>query len=176
MLRPPQPPPIGDLVAVVFGGAALLVVAGARPAAVGGASAALQMVALVSVPLVIADVRQRLLPNVLTTPILLAVIAEAAGGLVVGRPGWPVLASLATLLALGALHSAGGLGMGDVKLGAALASPLATAAPELAVAGAVLAFLLAGLWALPPLLSGDRSRIPFGPFQLAAFWLVLALR
>jgi leader peptidase (prepilin peptidase)/N-methyltransferase len=30
------------------------------------------------------------------------------------------------------------------------------------------------VWSLPSALRGGGERIPFGPFQLAGFWLVLA--
>lgn len=130
-----------------------------------GAGWAALVIAALSVPLVLADVRTRLLPNVLTVPILMAGVAEAPGS---------VVAAATVALILGVLHSAGGLGMGDVKLGAGLAFPLAALGPDRMSAAVGLAFLLAGLWALPLLLSGDRSRIAFGPFQLAAFWIVVA--
>ncbi|QHC67167.1 hypothetical protein GSU68_11740 [Rathayibacter sp. VKM Ac-2759] len=146
-----------DAVAVVLGAGALVVLVGHR-----GAGGAALVIAVLTVPLVLADVRRRLLPNMLTVPILVV-------GIVQQPEQVPVAAAVA--LGLGALHLAGGLGMGDVKLGVGLAFPLGA---EQTIAGAGLAFLLAGLWALPLVLAGDRSRIAFGPFQLAAFWIVLA--
>lgn len=159
---------------MVVGGLALVAVVVGR-----GLGVAALVTAVVTVPLVVADVRSRFLPNVLTAPILLAGLAEVAGGALAGRgpadTGVLVGAGLVTALVLGALHLAGGLGMGDVKLGAGLAVPLALADPFAAVAGPVLSFLLAGLWALPLAMRSDRTRLAFGPFQLAAFWIVLAL-
>ncbi|MWV50493.1 hypothetical protein GRS96_14565 [Rathayibacter sp. VKM Ac-2803] len=152
--------PVLDGVAVVLGALTLGVVAVA-----GGAGVAGLVIAAVSVPLVLADVRRHLLPNVLTVPIL-------AAGAVQAPEEVPTVAEVA--LVLGALHLAGGLGMGDVKLGAGLAFPLAALGSGRAAAGVGAAFLLAGVWTLPQLLAGDRSRVAFGPFLLAGFWIVVA--
>ncbi|PPF30378.1 hypothetical protein C5C18_04905 [Rathayibacter tritici] len=148
-----------DRAAVLLGAALLLVIAAPRL----GDAPGLVPVALVSVPLVLADVRGRRLPNAITLPLLAAGVASAP------TPG-TLLAVLATALGLGTLHAAGGLGLGDVKLGAALAPPLAALGPDRVATAPALAFVLAGLWVLA--LRG-RGRIAFGPFQLAAFWLML---
>ncbi|WP_082844897.1 prepilin peptidase [Rathayibacter tanaceti] len=105
-------PSVADRAALVLGAAALLVVAAHR--GVPG----LLPVALLTVPLVLVDVRERRLPNVLTLPLLVltAVPVLSAGALA---------AVLGTGVALWMLHGSGGLGLGDVKLGAALAPPLA---------------------------------------------------
>ena len=139
----------------------------------GRAAIVVLVVAAATVPLVLADVRERRLPNALTVPILLAGLASMAGGSSVGRVPVELPAALVTALALGVLHAAGGLGRGDVKLGSGLALPLAAVDPGLALAAPVLAFVLAGAWSLPSALRGGGERIPFGPFQLAAFWLVI---
>lgn len=149
-----------DTVAVVLGAGALGLIVGYR--GTGGAGL---VIAVLSVPLVLADVRRRLLPDALTAPILVAGAVQEPG---------QVLVVATTVLVLGVLNLAGGLGMGDVKLGAGLAFPLAALGPDRLIAGVGLAFLLAGLWTLPQLLGGDRSRVAFGPFQLAGFWMVLA--
>ncbi|QHC59403.1 prepilin peptidase [Rathayibacter sp. VKM Ac-2760] len=165
----------GDLLAALTG-AVLLGAVALRRTAPPAATVVVLVVAAVTVPLVVADVRERRLPNVLTAPILLVACASAGGDALSGRMPASLPAVLATALALEVLHLAGGLGRGDVKLGAALAAPLAAIDPVLALAGPVLAFVLAGAWSLPAVLSGGgAARIPFGPFQLAAFWLVLAL-
>ncbi|MHC2184566.1 leader peptidase (prepilin peptidase)/N-methyltransferase [Rathayibacter agropyri] len=150
----------GDWAALLLGALALLVVA--APRAVGAPG--LLPVALVSVPLVLADVRGRRLPNTLTLSLL-------GIGAVLAPTGGTLAAVLATVAALGALHAAGGLGLGDVKLAAALAPPLAELGPERVALAPALAFVLAGVWAL--IAHGRRGRLAFGPFQLAAFWLVL---
>lgn len=143
----------------MLGAAALLVVAAHR--GVPG----LLPVALLTVPLVLVDVRERRLPNVLTLPLLVltAVPVLSAGALA---------AVLGTGVALWMLHGSGGLGLGDVKLGAALAPPLAQLGADRVVLAPALAFVLAGVWVLVLRLRAER--MPFGPFQLAAFWLVVA--
>lgn len=151
--------PLLDRAALVLGALALLMIAAPRLRESPGLIA----VALVSVPLVVADVRGRRLPNALTLPLLVAGVAFAP-------TGGTLLAILATVLGCGALHAAGGLGFGDVKLQAALAPPLAALGPDRVAAAPTLAFVLAGLWALA---LRSRDRIAFGPFQLAAFWFIL---
>lgn len=140
----------------------------------GRAAIVVLVVAAATVPLVLADVRERRLPNALTVPILLAGLASMVGGVLAGRVPVELSAALVTALGLGVLHAAGGLGRGDVKLGTGLALPLAAVDPGLALLAPVLAFVLAGVWSLPSALRGGGERIPFGPFQLAGFWLVLA--
>ncbi|AZZ49263.1 hypothetical protein C5E02_08360 [Rathayibacter rathayi] len=151
--------PLLDRAAVLLGAALLLVIAAPRLGEVPG----LVPVALVSVPLVLADVRGRRLPNAITLPLL---ATEAA----LAPTPETLIALLATALGLGALHAGGGLGLGDVKLGAALAPPLAALGPHRVAAAPALAFVLAGVWVLA--LRG-RGHVAFGPFQLAAFWLML---
>ncbi|MBO0983954.1 prepilin peptidase [Rathayibacter sp. SD072] len=163
-----------DLVATALGATALIAVAVTSPLPVGSLAVAM-LIAAVSVPLVLGDVREHRLPNALTLPLLAAGAASVVGDVLSGRGDRPVLAALMASVVLGVLHLAGGLGMGDLKLGSALALPLSTLSPEAALTGLLLPFLLAGTWTLPFLLRGDSSRIPFGPFQLTAFWLVLAL-
>ncbi|MCJ1699574.1 prepilin peptidase [Rathayibacter festucae] len=161
-----------DLSAVVVGAVLLGAIGLARVE--GRAAIVVLVVAAATVPFVLADVRERRLPNALTVPILLAGLASTVGGVVAGRTPGELPVMLATALALGVLNLAGGLGRGDVKLGTGLALPLAAVDPALALLAPVLAFVLAGVWSLPSALRGGGERIPFGPFQLAAFWLVIA--
>ncbi|PPH15832.1 hypothetical protein C5C36_00635 [Rathayibacter sp. AY1G1] len=146
--------------AVLLLGALVLLLIGAPHL---GRAPGLVPVALASVPLVLADVRGHRLPNAVTLPLLVvgAVLAPTAGTL---------LAVLATVLCLGVLHAAGGLGLGDVKLQAALAPPLAALGPEQVVAAPAVGFAVAGLWVLVLCV---RGRVAFGPFLLTGFWLVL---
>ncbi|MCJ1685747.1 prepilin peptidase [Rathayibacter sp. VKM Ac-2927] len=139
----------------------------------GLAAIVVLVVAAATVPLVVADVRERRLPNALTVPILLVGLVSMVGGVLSARVSGELPAVLATALVLGLLHLAGGLGRGDVKLGTGLALPLAAIDPALALLAPVLAFVLAGAWSLPSALRGGGERIPFGPFQLAAFWIVI---
>ncbi|MBF4463427.1 MULTISPECIES: prepilin peptidase [unclassified Rathayibacter] len=169
-------PPVSwpDRVAIGGGGAALAAVVVARPVP-GPAAILALLVAVVTVPLVLADVRERRLPNALTGALLVGAVAEALGSFAAGRPPSGVVATVGTALALGVLHVAGGLGLGDVKLGAALACPLGLVDPLGAAFAPACAFVLAGCWAVPLLVRRDRGRVAFGPFQLAAFWIVLLL-
>ena len=111
----------------------------------------------------LADVRGHRLPNAITLPLLAvgAALAPTVGTL---------LAVLATVLCLGLLHAVGGLGLGDVKLQAALAPPLAALGPEQVAAAPAVGFAMAGVWVL---VLRVRGRVAFGPFLLAGFWLVL---
>lgn len=151
-------------------------------------------VAAVTPALVRIDLAERRLPNVLVG------VAAGAWGVstalrVVGGDPAQAVTSLALALAaavLGLLAAlAGGLGMGDVKLGAVLTGLLST--------GDLTALL--GFWGLAGTLAigvagvrtfGTRSRrsrshpaadsaraglgVPFGPCLLAAFWCVVASR
>lgn len=76
------------------------------------------------------------------------------------------------------LHTAGGVGMGDVKLGALLGLAAGPLGGQVVVAGVVIAFVAAGAVAVAVLGvrgSAEPNRLPFGPFLLAGFWSSLAL-
>ena len=70
----------------------------------------------------------------------------------------------------------GGLGMGDVKLGAVLAWAAALVDPSLAVVFVVLSVMFGGVQSAIVLLrTRDRRRsIAFGPALLAGYWLPVA--
>jgi leader peptidase (prepilin peptidase)/N-methyltransferase len=136
-------------------------------------------VAAVAPPLIRVDVAEHRLPNRL---VLLALLAGLAGlsitWLATGTPPLvPLLAATAFAGALFVLALFGGMGMGDVKLAAALglASPSAT----IAVLSPMLAFLLGGMVSAAVLLRrGGRARgarIAFGPFLLAGYFGALAV-
>lgn len=107
------------------------------------------MVALVGVASVI-DLRSRRIPNWLVVPMLLAgLVLDAAHG---GFPGlWAGLAGVALAAAVGGpLRYLGGMGMGDVKLLAAIgawigAGQLAFAMLVSAMAGGILAVAYAAV-------------------------------
>ncbi len=125
-----------------------------------------------------ADVREHRLPNRLVLPNLaLALVAALAAG---ALGDWtPLLAGLVTGTVLVALSLAGGLGMGDAKLGAALALLLGALGVEAAVLAMLLALLGGGVAALAGLLVRRLRRgqaIAFGPFLLAGAWAVLGLQ
>ena len=79
------------------------------------------------------------------------------------------------------MNLAGGMGMGDVKLGGLLGLGLGLIDVSAAFGGPLLAFVfggVAGAWMLlttRTAQTGPRARIPFGPFMLAGFWVAVAL-
>lgn len=137
--------------------------------------------AAVAPPMARVDLAEHRLPNALVIPALLA----GAGGiglswLVSGSPApgasllVPVAAAVIYAGLLFVLALFGGMGMGDVKLAAALglASPTVT----IALASPLLAFLFGGVAAVVVLIRrGARARIAFGPFLLAGYFAALGL-
>jgi len=133
-------------------------------------------VAAVAPPLVRADLADRRLPNRLVLPALAAgAIGFGLKWIADGHPPLlPVIAGAAYGGALLVLALFGGMGMGDVKLAAALG----LASPTLAVAvlSPVLAFGLGGIAAVIVLIRrGPRSTVAFGPFLLAGYFAALAV-
>lgn len=128
------------------------------------------------------DLDQRLLPDVLTLPVIPVALAYAVSGLdpLVGG-GWlgAVIAAVvipAVLYVPSLAFGAGAFGLGDVKLlagsGLLLGLVLAVNAllAGLLLAGAVLVVLLAARRI------GRRSYVPFGPFLIVgALWAVLVV-
>ena len=129
------------------------------------------------------DLDQRLLPDVLTLPVIPVALVYAVSGLnpLVGG-GWigALLAAIAipALLYLPSIpFGAGAFGMGDVKLLAGtglmlgLTRSLGGVLTGLLLAGVVLVVLLAARRI------GRRSYVPFGPFLIiGALWAVLILQ
>jgi leader peptidase (prepilin peptidase)/N-methyltransferase len=123
-----------------------------------------------------ADVRDHRLPNALVVPAIAAGIISCAGEwFQAGRPPLvPLIAGASYTAFLLLLHVIGGMGMGDVKLGAALG--LASWNPTVAVLSPVVAFLTGGLVAVALLIAGRRgARIAFGPYLLGGYWAAMAL-
>lgn len=146
--------------------------------ATGLAPALLPVACLAAVTpcLIQVDLREHRLPNHLTLAGVAAGLVDCATAWVVdGRvPLVPLLAALAFAGFLLLLNLAGGMGMGDVKLAAALG--LASWNVPVAVLSPVFAFLTGGLVSLVLLVAGRRGRrIPFGPFLLGGFWTAVAL-
>jgi leader peptidase (prepilin peptidase)/N-methyltransferase len=132
--------------------------------------------AAVAPHLVRVDLAEHRLPNRLVVP---ALIAGAVGwGLSWLGPGWPThgiptLVPLVTAAVYGGvlfvLALFGGMGMGDVKLAAALG--LASPTLVVAVGSPLLAFVFGGVAALFVLIRrGPSARIAFGPFLLAGYF------
>lgn len=139
---------------------------------------------VLSVVLIVIDIRERRLPNAWTLsayPVFLALLLIPT----VITDQWDallraVLGAILTVLVLWVLASVRtqGLGMGDVKLAGALAMPLAWHSWTLLLLGIAGAFVLSAVFSVV-LLSLGRARastlIPFGPFLLAATWLVIGV-
>ncbi|MBG6239305.1 leader peptidase (prepilin peptidase)/N-methyltransferase [Mycetocola sp. CAN_C7] len=137
-------------------------------------------VAVGTVDLVRIDVAELRLPNRIVLPCYpVAVAGIAAGGILTGEPSAAALVSCASWLVFFlVLHLTGGMGMGDVKLAGLLGLCLGSIGAVWSIVGILLAFLFGGIGALIVLarrVGGRNSRIPFGPFLLAGFWVTLAL-
>ncbi|GAA4267719.1 prepilin peptidase [Frondihabitans peucedani] len=152
---------------------------------VGGAALAVVpaacWIAVVTPALVRSDLARRRLPNALTLPAVGLAVAGAAGAAVSGGGGRdPALAAgvVAVTLFVGVLGARrAGVGLGDVKLGAALAGSAALVGPEaLAVfsVGTGLCGLAAAVVALRRAGSrGTRTTIAYGPCLLSGYWAAL---
>lgn len=156
----------------------LLAAAGAL--AVGPTASAIPLLYLAAVTpvLVEIDLTERRLPNRLVLP-----------GYLVGATGMALHWFSTAELPLTAIVSgigyfslllvaglAGGMGMGDVKLGGVLGLSAGLVSAEVALASPLLAFTFGGLWSVALLARGRRrARIPFGPFLLAGYWLAVVL-
>ena len=155
-----------------------LPLAGVGVLGVGVAPSAAAVVYLAAVTpwLIQYDVREHRLPNVLVLPGIGAGLVGAAGEWVVsGRVPWVTLVAgggYAGFLLL--MHVVGGMGMGDVKLGAALG--LASWNVSVAVLSPVVAFFAGGVVSVVLLIAGRRGqRIAFGPFLLGGYWAAVCL-
>lgn len=128
--------------------------------------------------LVLTDVRQHRLPNALVGPAWLVALAAVGAEWALGTaPTMPLVAGAAVFGFLLLLALGGGMGMGDVKLGGALALAAALAGPVAAVLYPVVAFVSAGVVAVGTFVRTRESRsIAFGPFLLLGFWVSLAAR
>lgn len=154
-------------------GAVLLSVLAGWMGAVGAATSALVVAALVAPALTRIDTADRRLPNVLTVPLLGVAVACAVVGAVLGAWAGGVVA-LAVTVVLGAMWWLGGMGAGDLKLGAGLALAVAPLAWWLPLAGIACAFVLGGAAGLVAKVRGAES-VPFGPWLLAGSCVAVVL-
>ena len=118
------------------------------------------------------DLAVRRLPNPITLPLIVLGVAAAAWQVIVGNALWPLVA-LGIAVLMFVMSLAGGMGMGDVKLAAALMLAVSQFAwmPVLVV---VASFVSAGLVGIVALLRGVR-RLPFGPFLVVGFGVALVV-
>lgn len=138
----------------------------------------------VGVVLAVIDICCRRLPDLLvfpSYPIALVLLGTAAA---FDGMAEPLIRALAGGLALAALYygiafvSAGGLGLGDVKLGGLLGLYLGWVGWTALALATLLAFVVAAAAAaglIGTRRAGRSSRIPFGPFLLAGALISLAL-
>lgn len=116
------------------------------------------------------DVAERRLPNAITLPLLL--MAAVSGLLRIGAGDLAPLAGLCCGGLLLAMAVIGGMGMGDVKLGTALALAASTvgwAGPPAGLAASVMVGGIAGGVAL----AGGRRTVAFGPWLLVGHALAV---
>lgn len=164
-----------DLPAAAVLGVVAVAAVGPSPLLLG-----LLYLAAVTAELVRIDVDSHRLPNRLVLPgYPIALAGAAVHGVVTGIP--PVL-PLATgagwFLFFLLLNLGGGMGMGDVKLAGVLGLCLGSIGPGQSLVGLALAFLfggIAGILILVRRVGGRNTRIPFGPFLLAGFWVSVAV-
>ena len=130
--------------------------------------------------LLATDLDQRLLPDVVTLPLIGVTLVAAMAGwspLVAGQLGWAVLAAVAIpgfLFAVSIPFGEGAIGIGDLKLlvSVGLLTGLARSIAGLVV-GALVAGVVIGLLLVLRRVT-LRTYIPFGPFLIiGAFWAVL---
>lgn len=168
-------PPIARRVVLCTSAACLAALAWA---AVGPTPSLLGVVYLAAATpwLIETDALEHRLPNALVIPgILGGLLASAGAWIVAGTPPTvPLLAGPCYAAFLLVLRLIGGMGMGNVKLGAALG--LASWTGTVAVIGPVIAFLVGGSVAAVMVLAGHRERrIAFGPYLLGGFWISVGL-
>ncbi len=161
-------------VVLVLATVAVLAV-GANPLLIGALA-----IATVTPELVRVDLESSRLPNRLVLPCYPAVLAGiAADGIL--NDATPTGALFTGAVWFGfflLLNLGGGMGMGDVKLAGVLGLCLGSLGVVHAVMAIMVAFAaggIAGAVVLARRVGGRRSRIPFGPFLLAGFWIALAL-
>ena len=134
----------------------------------------LSYLALVSIPLMVIDVREHRLPNWLVLPGYLVLLVAMAGvWLTTGNFPWVALAAaIGYFVFLYLLAWLGGMGMGDVKLIAGITLALAWFSPLLPAVAILVAFVAAGTASLA-LLALRKTRmgssIALGPYLLFGF-------
>lgn len=171
MRRGPRPLGLRPLDAL---GPALAVVVTALLAAAGAdAVAIVPLAAAVAAAPALAriDTAERRLPNALTVPLL--GIGAAACVLRLAAGDLAPLAALGCALVLLAMAVAGGMGMGDVKLGAALALATATVGWQVPLAGLAASVVVGGIAGGVALTLGRRS-VAFGPALLVGHAVAVA--
>ena len=129
-------------------------------------------------PLSVVDIRERRLPNKFTLPAfpitLFGQLIAVCGGADATRLLLALLAGVLAFSACLALNRYAGLGMGDVKLIAAITFALGWFSPLLPAIAVAIALALAGLVALAMIIrrkANMGSSIALGPYLLVGFAL-----
>jgi leader peptidase (prepilin peptidase)/N-methyltransferase len=172
--------------AVWASGSVILAVVAFSAVGITLATIPLLYLAVVTPELVRVDVREHRLPNRLVLPgiglglvawLIESIVSLAGGGRI---PLTPIVAGAVFALFLLGLSALGGMGMGDVKLAAALG--LASWVPFVAVLSPVVGFLCGGVGSVIVIATRRRrregsaaQRMAFGPYLLAGFWVAAAL-
>lgn len=133
-------------------------------------------------PLAKTDIRERRLPNRLVLPAFpITLLGQVLAGLV-GSNWWPMLWAFGTALITFVLalwvNQLGMLGMGDVKLMTAMSLALGWYSAILPALALLVAFLIAGAWALGLLMFRKTSlsaSMPLGPYLIAGFACALSV-
>lgn len=148
------------------------------------ALAAVVFLAVLSVRLVVIDIRTHRLPNRLVGPgYVVGILLLGAAALLAGEP------VLMLRMVIGALAAGGfywvlwavypaGMGFGDVKLAGLLGLYLGFSGWTFVILGIAAGFVVGGVWGIVVMLSrrgNAKSRIPFGPSMLTGAWLVMFL-
>jgi leader peptidase (prepilin peptidase)/N-methyltransferase len=177
--RTPRPMPTRVLVGIGFGAVAL-VLAGLAVASIGVRDELVGLFYLAAVTPLLwrADLDEHRLPNAIVLPGLVVAVVGVAFGWI--RTGHPSTLGVASAIAVGlfllVLSAAGGLGMGDVKLGVLLGLCAGCAGILPAVGWLAIAFIAAGVAALGLIATrGGAERLAFGPFMLTGFWASIAM-
>lgn len=163
--------------------AVVLACLGGTAAGWSGSLPAFLTLALIAAPLVIIDIEHRRLPDRLVYAALASEAVLLAADAMV-RADWPAYLRAAEaalfvyglLLLLRRLAPPGALGLGDVKLGAALAAALGWVGWRQVYLGLALAPLLGLIVALALLVTRHadrRTQVPFGPMLILGAFLVL---
>lgn len=117
------------------------------------------------------DTAERRLPNAITVPLLLIGTIACLIRLLGGDISLFVAIGCGAILLLMAVM--GGMGMGDVKLGAALALAAATLGWAVPLAGLTASVVVGGIAGVGALIAGRRT-VAFGPWLLVGHALAVA--
>lgn len=149
--------------------------------------------AVATIPLVVRDVRVHRLPNAWVFPGV-GVVVMSWAGMWIGTGDVPVISMVSAggyFLFMLALSSAGGMGMGDVKLAFVLGAVTGVWGGAPAVLSPVVAFVSGGIVSVGVLATTQLSsrgagasswrlahqrRIAFGPFMLLGAWVALIVQ